>query len=105
MIFNCKFQIQLHFLEIQTVLMLHVPLCTETLKKQNRTKKHPQSQTAVNTNLMSEIIVLPVGQKSFESDLTHALICWQQPRPVPCPVNHSTLLMYEDGVLLVINQG
>lgn len=54
---------------------------------------------------MRESSVLPVGQQSFEGDLTHALIGWQQPRPVPCPVHHCTLLMYEDRVLLVINQG
>ena len=54
---------------------------------------------------VSEMTVLPVGQQSFEGDLTHALIGWQQHRPVPCPVDHGTLLMYEDSVLLVINQG
>lgn len=53
----------------------------------------------------SETTVLPVGQQSFEGDLTHALVCWQQPRPVPRPLDHGTLLMYEERVLLVINQG
>lgn len=49
--------------------------------------------------------ISPVGQKTSEGDLTHAPIGWQQVRPVPSPVNHSTLLMYEESVLLVINQG
>lgn len=65
--------------------------------------KHKQAGKHVNVT--SEITVLPVGHQSFEGDPTHALIGWQQTWPVPRPVDHGALLMYEDSVLLVINQG
>lgn len=66
---------------------------------------HPRAHCCQRASATSESTVLPVGQQTFEGDLTHAPMCPQQPWPVPRPLDHGPLLMHEDSVLLVINQG
>lgn len=61
----------------------------------NKYTKNINKNVFLLSSVTGELALLPVVQQSFEGDPTRALNCWQKkPWPVPCPVDHGTLLIY-----------